>query len=181
MWFDSDTGPLTGSVQAEQALAGDGAPFITLNVLAPLDGGPQIYCTPKISSAFCINFIDTSSDNDPVSGASDFTVDCSDVQGLKNGLLFAGISGPAALPFVGGTLCMNPPLKRGPIMNSGGTSPTNCTGSYSQLVNDGMVVPVGLDAGTGNTGWYQFWYRDPANGAGDLGTALSNAVSLDFL
>lgn len=181
VWFDSDTGPLAGSVQAVQAAAGDGADAISLNVLAPLEGGPQIYCTPKVSSAFCINFIGTSSTNDPVSGASDFTVDCTDVQGLKNGLLFGGISGPAALPFVGGTLCVNPPTKRGPIMNSGGSNPNLCDGSYSQLVNDGQVIPIGLDAGSGNTGWYQFWYRDPGNGLGDLGTALSDAVKLDFL
>jgi len=45
----------------------------------------------------------------------------------------------------------------------------------------GAVLPQGLDAGTGGTAWYQFLYRDPANGAGLLGTALSNAVELSFL
>ena len=103
-----------------------------------------------------------------------------DVQDAKNGLLFAGLSGPASLPFNGGILCVQPPTKRGPILGSGGVDPNACNGSYATLVNDGNVIPVGLDAGAGNSGWYQYWYRDPQNGAGQLGTALSNAVQLDF-
>ena len=75
---------------------------------------------------------------------------------------------------------MNPPLKRGPITGSGGMGFNNCSGSYSTEVNDGNVIPAGLDAGMGNTAWYQYWYRDPANGAGQLGTALSDAAQLDF-
>ena len=181
VWFDSDTGPLSSQVAVDQAGTGPGADSIALDSLAPLDGTPQIYCTPKPSSALCVNLILTSDrSNNPASGASDYSVDCFDVQGMKNGLLFGGVSGPAAIPFVGGTLCMNPPLKRGPIMNSGGASPSDCSGSFSQIVNDGQIVPNGLDAGAGNSGWYQFWYRDPNNGPGDLGTALSNAVKLDF-
>ena len=45
---------------------------------------------------------------------------------------------------------------------------------------DGTVVSFGLDAGSDNSVWYQFWYRDPDNGLGTLGTALSNAVRLDY-
>ena len=43
-----------------------------------------------------------------------------------------------------------------------------------------LLIPFGLDAGTGNTGWYQYWYRDPGGGAGALATALSNAIELTF-
>ena len=75
---------------------------------------------------------------------------------------------------------MNPPLKRGPITNSGGVSPISCTGAYSTIVNDGAVFPAGLDAGPGNSANYQYWYRDPNNGVGQLGTALSDAIELDF-
>ena len=142
---------------------------------------PMIYCTPKTSSAGCTSLIATSAPADaPVSLANDYQVTCSNVQGLKNGLLFAGINGPATIPFAGGVLCVRPPTKRGPFMNSGGTSALNCTGSFSTTVNN-AIIPTGLDAGAGNTGWYQYWYRDPMNGAGSLGTALSNGVALSFL
>ncbi len=142
---------------------------------------PEFYCTPKLSSAFCINIIDTSDPSaQPVSGAADYAVTCFDVQGLKNGLLFAGIFGPAEAPFGGGLLCVLPPTKRGPVTNSGGSGVSSCDGTYATVVNDGLIIPFGLDAGPGVSGWYQYWYRDPQNGAGAFGTALSNGVRLDF-
>lgn len=141
----------------------------------------EFYCTPKASSAGCLSAISLSGPLPAVSGASDLFVTSTAVQGFKNGLVFASISGPSAIPFSGGTLCVDPPLKRGPVLNSGGTSPVSCDGSYSHLVNDGLIIPFGLDPGPGNTAWYQYWYRDPNNGAGNLGTALSNGLQLAFL
>ena len=142
---------------------------------------PLVYCTPKTSSAGCSAAIGTSDlASQPQSGASDYAVTAVDVQGQKAGLLFAGFSSSAALPFNGGTLCAAPPLKRGPIQFSGGTAPGSCDGSFSTIVNDGAVAPLGLDAGPGQPAWYQYWYRDPQGGSGALGTALSNAVQLEF-
>jgi len=142
---------------------------------------PQAYCTAKTSSAGCVTAIGTSDrSNQPVSGASSYFVTATDVHTFKNGLVFAGISGPSSIPFGGGLLCVSPPNKRGPIMNSGGSGANLCDGSLMTEVNDGAIIPAGLDPGPGNTGWYQYWYRDPANGAGNLGTALSNAIELDF-
>ena len=50
-------------------------------------------------------------------------------------------------------------------------------------MNDGALITIGagLDGGAGTTVYYQYWYRDPANGAGALGTALSNGIELEFL
>jgi len=72
------------------------------------------------------------------------------------------------------------PLKRGPVVGSGGGDPDNCSGSFATEVNDGQIVPAVLDAGPGNTGSYPYLYRDPQNGTGTLGTELSNAVRLTF-
>lgn len=141
---------------------------------------PVFYCTAKASSAGCIAAIGTSADFMPQSGADDYFVTAMSVQGRKNGLLFASLSGQANLPFNGGILCSNPPTKRGPIQGSGSDDPFGCLGTYATLVNDGSEIPLGLDGGAGNSVWYQYWYRDPLNGAGNLGTALSNAVRLDF-
>ena len=171
-----EDGFLYFTADVDDGLGGNFEGFYRVSATAP----PSFYCTPKTSSAGCVTTIATSSAAAPTSGANDYSVLASDVQGQKNGLLFAGISGPANTPFNGGTLCVSPPLKRGPVQFSNGSGPVACDGSYSQVVNDGTIVPAGLDAGPGNTGWYQWWYRDPANGAGDLGTALSDAVRLDF-
>jgi len=139
------------------------------------------YCTPKTSSSGCVTQITTSLPSfPPTSGAANYFVNATKVQNQENGLLFAGLAGPAALPFNGGTLCVQPPMKRGPIQGAGGLGVNPCKGSYQTLVNDGNVIPTGLDAGPGNSAWYQYWYRDPLNGAGQLGTALSDAVQLDF-
>ena len=112
------------------------------------------------------------------SGAGAYLVGATGVHAQKAGLVIAGTAGPAAIPFSGGTLCVAPPLKRGPIMSSGGT--TGCDGFFATEVN-ALPFPAGLDAGPGQSAWYQYWYRDPANGAGAFGSALSNAVQLEFL
>lgn len=143
---------------------------------------PAIYCQPKTSSAGCSASISTSDPAlFPTSGAADYSVTASHVQAFKNGIVFASLSGAAALPFSGATLCMQPPLKRGPLMNSTGTQPTACDGSFATLVNDGTQIPLGLDPGPGNTATYQYWCRDPQNGPANLGSALSNALELEFL
>jgi len=173
------SGTVTYQVFSEDEYGNQGA-----SALMSFDAGGSainVYCTAKTSSAGCVAQISTTNPGaQPVSGANGYSVTATDVQGFKNGLLFAGINGAAALPFNGGTLCMNGPLKRGPITGSGGNSPVNCSGTYSTEVNDGAIIPAGLDAGMGNSAWYQYWYRDPNNGAGNFGTALSNAVQLDF-
>ena len=141
----------------------------------------NVYCTPKTSSAGCLAMISTSDPaSQPVSGAGGYDVIATGVHSNKNGLLFGGISGPANIPFNNGILCVNPPNKRSAAQGSGGTGFNNCDGAFSLEINDGAIIPIGLDAGPGNSGWYQYWYRDPNNGAGNLGTALSNGVQLDF-
>ena len=155
----------------------DGEANIYTNVVT--DDGPTIFCTAKTSSAGCVASI-SGSGGQPTSGANDYSVNASSVQGQKFGVLFGGNNGAANIPFNGGILCVNPPTRRSAIVDSGGSGPNACDGSYSVIVNDGIVFPGGLDAGSGNSGWYQYWYRDPNNGAGQLGTALSNAAQLDF-
>ena len=145
------------------------------------DVGPTFYCIPKTSSAGCAAMLTTSDTSaQPQSGANDYTLTANFVQGGKASIFFGGVSGTASSSFFGGLLCVKPPTFRTPIQFSGGSSPTSCDGQVSLIVNTGIAVPAGTDAGPGNQLWMQLWYRDPANGDGNFGTSLSDAVELTF-
>jgi len=135
---------------------------------------PNVYCTAKASSAGCVARIGTS---DPAEGAAadggDYSVIADDIQGGKNGIFFVGLAGPAALPFLNGVLCVQPPLQRTPIQPSGGSGPSSCDGQFQLVVNTALTFPNQVPGGAI---WVQSWYRDPA---GD-GTALSDAVEIQF-
>ena len=83
--------------------------------------------------------------------------------------------GPAALPFLGGTLCCFPPLSRTPVQFSGGNTPpaNDCSGAYAFAFTQAYLVGAGVAAGEDLH--CQFWMRDPALPDG-TGAALSDAV-----
>lgn len=145
------------------------------------EGPIVLYCTPKASSAGCVATLTTSDFfNSPISGANDYSLIADTVQAKKPGLFFFGTSGQASLPFSGGTLCVAPPNGRTPVQQSGGGGSLSCTGQMTLVINDGNGPPNGPDVGPGNTVWMQLWYRDPNNGPGTLGTALSGGVEIPF-
>lgn len=137
---------------------------------------PLAYCTAKASTAGCLASMTTSDPAAlPVSGAADYSVVVTAMEGQRPGIFFTGLT-PAATPFLGGTLCIQPPIKRSLNLFSFGTSGA-CDGSYAMLVNDGNVIPAGFDAGPGATSFLQAWYRDPLNPDG-TGAALSDGLEL---
>ena len=65
----------------------------------------------------------------------------------KNGLLFYGINGRAAIAFQGGTLCVKAQIKRTPSVNSGGNPPPNdCSGLFTIDMN--LFAAGGIPSGT---------------------------------
>jgi hypothetical protein len=79
------------------------------------------------------------------------------------GQLIYSTTGPAALPFLGGTLCVKGPIRRiPPLVNTGGTvgSTTLCDSSITQDFN--ARIASGLDPAlvAGATVWVQGWARD---------------------
>jgi len=210
VWFTEEFPASSNGIQISNVSSTNGGTQITINIPANADSGdvivknsgsggsslsntwpidvdgqgstpPTFYCVGKFSSAFCLAQLTTSDPNaQPVSGANDYDLIANGVQELKNGLFFGSISGPDNTPFSGGTLCVSPPTFRTPIQNSGGVDPNGCNGQMVLTVNTGVLIPFGPDAGPGNMSWMQLWYRDPNNGAGNLGTALSDAVEFTF-
>ena len=146
-------------------------------VLLPTAGFPQTYCTAKLNSQGCAPFVAFAG----IPGVSDpdpFEVGAVQVINNKNGILFYGLA-PNNLPFQGGFLCVQPPIKRTPVQSSGGNPPPNdCSGTFS--FNFNAQIQGGADPGLvpGTSVYDQYWYRDPQSPST---TGLTDAVGFDIL
>lgn len=134
---------------------------------------PVTYCVAKISSAGCTPSI-TATGIPSASSSTPFAISASSVINKRFGLLFYGLTGRAAFPFQGGTLCVLPPTKRTLTQESGGSaSGVDCSGTYSFDFNP--LIQSGTEPGLG-AGVYvnaQYWYRDPASPST---TGLTDAI-----
>jgi hypothetical protein len=132
------------------------------------DGSAVVYCTAKVNSLGCtpeIAFAGTPS----ASSTSGFTVSATSIHNDRRGLLFYGLSGPMAAPFLGGTLCVKPRVYRTPQQNSLGGIPkeADCSGTFSIDMN---AFAAGLLGGhprpelgmPGTTVHCQYWNREEA-------------------
>ena len=139
-----------------------------------------VYCTAKTNSIGCaprISAVGTPS----ASAASGFVVASSNGVNQSSGLVFYGLNGSTATPFLGGTRCVAAALKRSPVQNSGGTAgaPSDCTGAWSLDLN---AFAAGLAGGSpdpalsvvGSHVHAQWWGRDPLSPGHPF--ALSDAL-----
>jgi len=133
---------------------------------------PTVYCTPKTTSTGCVPSIGWTGSGASLTGADDFGIVCEGVSAQKTGLFFFGTSGPAALPFLGGTLCVQPGLTRTLPQPAVGGSP--CSAAYAFAFTQVFMATVGLDPGTDVHG--QWWMRDPQHPDG-TGVALSDGLA----
>lgn len=143
---------------------------------------PVNYCVAKASTAGCLASMSTTGPNlTPTSGANDYSVVVSGAQGQRPGIFLTTTTGPASIPFQGGTLCIASPIKRSFINFTAGTNGA-CDGSFSRLINDGNLLPpagTGFDAGPGTTSYIQAWYRSPGLGDG-FDIALSDGIEIPW-
>ena len=138
--------------------------FNDVDTVRKVGGGPTPfnYCTAKVTSSGCVPAIAFTG---TPSAAGNYTVNCSQVEAGQLGVLFYGTSGPAAIAFQGGFLCVNPPVIRMPVQPSGGAAA--CSGTYTQAMTALITtLPVGQMVNC------QYWFRDPGAATG---TGLSNA------
>jgi hypothetical protein len=113
-----------------------------------------------------------------IAASSGFTLNCSNVEGQKFGLIFYGISGPKASPWAPGStsfLCVKAPVQRTPADNSGGTTGA-CDGSLSIDFLAYLAShpgALGQPFAAGQCVHAQTWFRDPpAPGTTNLSNAL---------
>ena len=137
---------------------------------------PFVFCTAKVNSQGCtpgIAFAGVPSETLP----TPFDVSAAMVLNQRNGLLFYAYDAMAGVPFLSGTLCAQPPLRRLPIQSSGGTPPpvSDCSGTYLLDVN--ALIQSGVDPFlvVGQVVVGQWWSRDPAIADGS-GAGLTDAV-----
>ncbi len=142
--------------------------------------GPAVYCTAKTTSNGCGPAIAWSG-TPSATATSGFTISCANAINNKSGMLFYSLSGRAASPFHGGTMCVLSPRNRTPLRNSGGNPPPDdCSGVFALDFN---AFAHGLAGGTpsssltnpGTAVTVQWWGRDPAF-APPGSSMLSNAL-----
>ncbi|MCK6448688.1 MAG: hypothetical protein L6Q99_20025 [Planctomycetes bacterium] len=148
--------------------------------------GTTNYCTGKVNSNGCVPAIS-------FAGPDMVSIACAAAGNAANimvtnlsprpaavshiGQLFYSTTGPAAVPFLGGTLCVKGPIKRiPPLVNTGGTvgSTTLCDSSITQDFNARIASGVDPALVAGAQVWVQGWARDTA---AFLGVQLSDALT----
>jgi hypothetical protein len=125
------------------------------------------YCTAGTSSFGCSVHL-SATGSASASAATNFTITAQSVDGLKQGLIFYGVWGPAATPWGSGGSsysCVKPPWQRSASANSGGTFAA-CDGHFVFDWNNFFAAhpgALGTPLQSGETFHVQAWWRDPAS------------------
>lgn len=133
---------------------------------------PFVYCTAKLNSQLCLPAIGYTG-LPKMSSGTPFVITAAQIVNNKQGLLFYGYGANAA-PFQGGTMCVQQPVKRTPVQNSGGSGAgSNCTGSFA--FNMTAYINSGIDPAlvVGQQVNCEYWSRDPQD---PFTTNVTNAV-----
>lgn len=138
----------------------------------PTGPQPRIYCVSQTNSLGCTPRI-SSIGRPSASSGSPFYLRVDRIVARRAGVLIYSVMGPNQRSFGGGFLCVQRPLVRCSLGDSGGVE-GKCNGSYQtdflELVRgrqDPSLLP-------GATVWAQYWSRDPESEDGT--TNLSDAI-----
>ena len=125
---------------------------------------PTSYCTAQTNSLGCAAQI-SAQGTPSASSPAGFVIQASNLRNQQNGLLLYGSSGRAALPWLGGTLCVQPPLRRTPLVNSGGSAQPalDCSGWLARDFNAIACASLDPQLFAGQHVRAQFLSRDPGS------------------
>jgi hypothetical protein len=133
---------------------------------------PLPYCTGKLNSLGCTPAMSSSGVASATSSAA-FSLGCANLLNQVSGLFFYSHQ-PASSAFQGGTLCARMPLRRSPVLASGGsTSGVDCSGALAWSFNAHVQSGADPTLVPGAQVFVQCWSRDPASAST---TSLSNAL-----
>jgi len=149
-----------------------GVPGVFMARANGVDGPtPEIYCTAKVNSVGCLPSV-AFNGVPSASAGSGFVIDATNVLNQRSGLFVYSLAGRQSVPFGGGRLCVTPPLRRPPMVSSGGSATgTDCSGAYQADVNAYVAAQFDPRPLAGVTVDGQFWSRDP-------GFSPPNAIGL---
>ena len=119
------------------------------------------YCAGKLTSNGIVAAIGVQ--GAPSATLGNFEIELFDVMPAKTGVVFYGTA-PSSQPFLGGTLCVQPPLVRGPTF-------TGDAFGYAKVPF--QVLPGWV----GQTRYFQAWFRDPQD---PHSVGLTGGVEVSF-
>lgn len=163
-WAGGDTGACTGWTMR----------------YTPGQLGPVAFCTSGTTSNGCAATISATA-HPSASFSQPCTLNVSNVEGQKLGVLFYGLNNAGFTPYAWGAgnsfQCVKPPTQRTSSQFSGGTA-SLCDGSLSLDWNAYQLShpnALGNPFGAGGKLYAQAWFRDPPAAKS---TSLSNAIEL---
>ena len=124
---------------------------------------PAAYCTAQTNSLGCMPQID-SHGTPSASKSGGFRITTSNTRNQRTGILFYGTSDPLAQPWSGGTLCVQPPLRRTAVQSSGGnpTPANDCSGAFAVDFNSWRATSLDPALFAGQHVFAQYLSRDPS-------------------
>jgi hypothetical protein len=176
--YNLDLGSLLYNVPTLTSPNGSGGIFASGAYAPSMIAPPVSYCTSGTTVNGCRASI-SGAGIASVSLGSGFTIDVSNVEGNKNGIVFYGISGRNAAPWGGGStsfLCVKSPTQRTQLQNAGGTVGA-CDGALVLDWNAYFAAfpnkAINQATGAGTVVNAQGWFRDPGN---PRNTSLSDGL-----
>ena len=135
---------------------------------------PTVYCTAQTNTLGCAAQI-AGQGTPSVSSLSGFVISASNVRNQQNGMLIYSTNGRAQIAWQGGTLCVGLPLRRTPLVSSGGSAATalDCSGVLLRDFNTWAIGANDPALFAGQQVQAQFYSRDPGSSAN---INLSNAL-----
>ena len=148
-----------------------GWPTFDTNILTLDTGRAQVwagtpyavttYCTGTTNSAGCVGTVSTTGTPSILNPLA-FNIRATQVTNQKSGLMFFGRHGQQA-PYMGGFLCVQPPIIRTAVQSTGGSATgVNCSGTMTYDMNGWFDQHAGVME-AGDTLYAQYYYRDGSN------------------
>ncbi len=142
-------------------------PTLIVDFTPPVVG---TYCVARVSSSGCAPAIGWSG-YPSSSPAAAFVVSVSQAPQQRAASLVYSLSGPASTPFLGGTLCIAPPLTRCAVTTTSGGGFLPCSGAASFDVHARVGSGIDPRLTPGAVVHAQWHLRDPSNPLGSFLTS----------
>ncbi len=141
--------------------------------------GPSAYCAPTPTAGGCVARCFASGDTS-LSSPAPLQIDLYFAPNQRSAAFFYGLA-RARAPYLGGVICVAPPLRRTPLVPTAGSPPplSDCSGSASYDFEARIAAGVDPALAVGAELYLQWFVRDPQGALGSAG--FSDALFLRLL